>query len=67
MLHEQGIVRVHTDIRIGSRLVALFYETFFFLFLLCDSGLRSGSRTDKTENFRDKVISVENHLAQDGK
>ncbi|KAH8145432.1 uncharacterized protein LAJ45_10554 [Morchella importuna] len=40
MLHEQGIVRVHTDIRIGSR-------------------------TDKTENFRDKVTAVENHLAKD--
>ncbi|KAL0639856.1 UPF0045 protein M15 [Maublancomyces gigas] len=41
MLHEQGIVRLHTDIRIGSR-------------------------TDKMENFKDKVTSVEKLLAQDG-
>ena len=57
MLHEKGIVRIQTDIRVGSRSDPIScrgrWET---LMPLC--------RTDKKQSFSDKVKAVEDMLAR---
>lgn len=71
MLHRNGLVRVHSDIRIGTR-----YEEICpaLKFPLSSSILHRVrlelmmtplSRTDKTETMESKVAAVQKHLAQD--
>lgn len=58
MLHDQGVVRCHTDIRIGSRLVGQCVS--------CPvddvANLLDSYRTDKSQTHEDKVKSVERLL-----
>ena len=58
MLHRKGIVRIQTDIRIGSR-----YGGPALLFLLLHK--LTGLRTDKRQKFSEKVTAVKDILAAD--
>ena len=62
MLHEKGIVRIQTDIRVGSRYV---FDTTELFFVGKCAELRN--RTDKKQTFSDKVKAVNDILAADGK
>jgi uncharacterized protein YqgV (UPF0045/DUF77 family) len=80
LLHKQGIVRIQTDIRVGSRYVSLGAH-LFFSFNVIISGVavtqvgsiigtslmtgRIDSRTDKEQTAEDKVNKVRQLLAQD--
>ena len=67
MLHEKGVVRIQTDIRVGSRLVPLFLDVFALLRRnLMGCGLMV-VRTDKVQSFGEKVTAVEKLLAADEK
>ncbi|QMW28588.1 hypothetical protein G4B84_003877 [Aspergillus flavus NRRL3357] len=59
VLHQQGIVRIQTDVRVGSRLVS-------FLFLSRVFGADVGwDRTDKEQSFEDKVNKVRQLLGKE--
>ena len=70
LLHEQGIVRIQTDIRVGTR-----YVLAYLLSLPSEDSSRervrliwaSTNSTDKHQVAADKVASVEKLLARDGK
>ena len=58
MLHQKGIVRIQTDIRVGSRWMA---TNFGILRTL------TSHRTDKKQKFSEKVRAVNDILAADVK
>jgi len=71
ILHEQGIVRIQTDIRVGSRFVrgtpcpcslVLFPSFPLFLFFADHYTYR----TDKHQSFEDKVTAVRKLLGKEG-
>ena len=57
MLHEQGIVRIQSDIRVGSRSVCPFFKRMLLLREIPDA------RTDKSQTMEKKVNAVEEILA----
>ena len=59
MLHKKGIVRIQTDIRVGSR-----YESTLEAL---NRGKLTGHRTDKKQKFSEKVTVVNDILAADAK
>jgi len=61
VLHGNGVVRIQTDIRVGTRYVSYCQVTFH------REWLTMRYRTDKVESFRDKVTVVEELLAKDEK
>ena len=58
MLHQKGIVRIQTDIRVGSRYIATNTGVLRTL---------TGHRTDKKQKFSEKVTAVNDILAADVK
>ena len=60
MLHKKGIVRIQTDIRVGSRYRFLNRALHFYKEL-------TGHRTDKKQKFSEKVAAVNDILAADVK
>ena len=70
ILHEKGIVRIHTDIRVGTRWVCFFLIFFILCSLLILSCVIHFSlltvyiRTDKVQSFEDKVTKVQQILGK---
>jgi len=60
MLHEKGIPRIHTDIRVGSRQELLGVDESF------RTPTDKSRRVDKEQSFEDKVDVVNKLLAKDG-
>ena len=63
MLHESGVVRIQTDIRVGSRYASIEFDS---LRMVCSRVLIQ-DRIDKKQSFGEKVTSVNNLLAKDEK
>lgn len=78
LLHQQGVVRIQTDIRVGSRYVFAYFAYFWVLFLaigvcctcemirqhLLITGLME-CRTDKVQTSEDKVNKVRELLGKE--
>lgn len=67
ILHQKGIVRIHTDIRVGTRWVCFFFVLCPLLILSCVihfSLLTVYIRTDKVQSFEDKVTKVQQILGK---
>lgn len=73
MLHEKGIMRIQTDIRVGSRyvvdsaMVTLQGGSIVWGLLVCHTLTGISSSIDKKQTFSDKVTAVNKLLAADHK
>lgn len=71
MLHKQGVLRIQTDIRIGSRYDLRSTPRSLPLSVITHPPLRADwwdcDRIDKEQSFDEKVTKVEELLAQDSK
>ena len=61
LVHQNGVARVQTDIRIGTR-----FDSRFPTLTIHSAQRLINSRTDKTQHFSEKVSKVESILATDG-
>lgn len=61
VLHQQGVVRIQSDIRSGSRYVSLL---FWFWWMKEGYGADFFDRIDKVQSFEDKVAAVNKLLGK---
>ena len=65
MLHRKGIVRIQSDIRVGTRCENYGWSWRLDAFWREVSYTDRASRTDKKQKFSDKVTAVNDILAAD--
>lgn len=64
LVHQNGVLRVQTDIRAGTRCLSILSPDFHLQ--IC-TNLTTRRRTDKKQHFSEKVSKVESILAADVK